>query len=230
MRLQDAGFGAAGLEVAPTVGTGRAVLRRGIVPVGSGTFQHQILQHPGTEAGQPDIQFSFMPARRNPRRNVGFGHGYAMSTIVLRPHSRGSVRLAGREAEQLPLIDLGLLTDARDVQLILRGLKIARRVLNAEPFAPYQGHESLPGATVTDDASLIEFIRNNCGTTFHPVGTCAMGSGPNHVVNAKLAVHGMQALRVVDAAIMPGLIGGNTNGPTVMIAEKAAEMILAGSE
>ena len=202
------------------------LFRRGMIS--SNVLEGNAFIKTDASLSRPDVQFSFMPARRNPRRNVGFGHGYAMSTIVLRPHSRGSVKLAGKDVHQLPLIDLGLLTDERDVQLILQGLKIARRVLNAEPFAPYQGQESLPGAAVTDDASLLGFIRNNCGTTFHPVGTCAMGSSPKHVVDAKLAVHGIDALRVVDAAIIPSQIGGNTNGPTVMIAEKAADMILTG--
>jgi choline dehydrogenase len=137
------------------------------------------------------------------------------------------VQLITKAADEQPRIDLGLLSDERDVQLILQGLKLARRVLNSEPFALYKGRESLPGAAVTDDQALIEFIRNNCGTTFHPVGTCAMGSGPNHVVDARLAVHGIEGLRVIDASIMPTQIGGNTNGPTVMIAEKAADLILA---
>ncbi len=201
------------------------LFRRGMIS--SNVLEGNAFIRTNPALSRPDIQFSFMPARRNPQRSVGFGHGYAMSTIVLRPHSRGSVRLAGREADQLPLIDFGLLSDERDVKLILQGLKIARRVLNAQPFAPYQGRESLPGAAVTDDQSLIEFIRNNCGTTFHPVGSCAMGSAPHHVVDAQLAVHGTLALRVIDASIMPALIGGNTNGPTVMIAEKAADLILS---
>jgi len=201
------------------------LFRRGIISSNVLEGNAFVRTHPALS--RPDIQFSFMPARRNPKRNVGFGHGYGMSTIVLRPYSRGSVRLAGKAADEQPLIDFGLLSDERDVRTILQGLKISRRVLNAEPFALYKGRESLPGAAVTDDQSLIEFIRNNCGTTFHPVGTCAMGYGPNHVVDARLAVHGIEGLRVVDASIMPTLLGGNTNGPTVMIAEKAADMILA---
>ena len=201
------------------------LFRRGIIS--SNVLEGNAFVRTNPALSRPDIQFSFMPARRNPQRNVGFGHGFAMSTVVLRPHSRGSVRLAGKAADEQPLIDFGLLSDERDVRLILQGLRIARRVLNAEPFAPYKGRESLPGAAVADDQSLIEFIRNNCGTTFHPVGTCAMGSGPSHVVDARLAVHGIEGLRVIDASIMPNLIGGNTNGPTVMIAEKAADLILA---
>ena len=201
------------------------LFRRGIIA--SNVLEGNAFIRTDPTLSRPDIQFSFMPARRNPRRNVGLGHGYAMSTVVLRPHSRGSVRLGSRHPADQPLIDFGLLSDERDVQLILKGLKIARRVLNAEPFAPYRGRESLPGAGVTDDGSLIDFIRNNCGTTFHPVGTCAMGSGPGHVVDSELAVRGIEGLRVIDASIMPTLVGGNTNGPTVMIAEKAADLILA---
>ena len=200
------------------------LFRRGIIS--SNVLEGNAFVRTDPGLSRPDIQFSFMPARRNPQRNVGFGHGYAMSTVVLRPHSRGSVRIADKAADEQPLIDIGLLSDERDVRLILQGLKIARRVLNAEPLALYKGQESLPGAAVTDDQSLTEFIRNNCGTTYHPVGTCAMGSGPNHVVDARLTVHGIEGLRVIDASIMPTIIGGNTNGPTVMIAEKAADLIL----
>lgn len=175
---------------------------------------------------RPDIQFSFMPARRNPSRSVGLGHGYGMSTVVLRPKSRGSVQLASKAADTLPLIDLGLFSNDQDMELLLRGLKLARRVLNAAAFADYDGRESRPGTKVTDDDALVDFIRMNGGTTFHPVGTCAMGRGPSHVVDARLAVHGIEGLRVVDASVMPNIIGGNTNGPTVMIAEKAADLIL----
>ena len=175
---------------------------------------------------RPDIQFSFMPARRNPSRSIGFGHGYGMSTVVLRPKSRGSVQLASKAADALPLIDLGLFSNEQDMELMLRGLKLARRILNAPAFADYEGRESLPGANVTDDDALVDFIRKNSGTTFHPVGTCAMGRGPDHVVDARLLVRGIEGLRVVDASVMPNIIGGNTNGPTVMIAEKAADLIL----
>lgn len=177
---------------------------------------------------RPDIQFSFMPARRTTSRTIGFGHGYGMSTVVMRPKSRGTVKLASKDPNAAPLIDLGLFADDRDLELMLQGLKLARRVLNAPAFADYKGREFLPGSNVTDDTSLINFIRNNSGTTFHPVGTCAMGRGPNHVVNPQLAVHDIEGLRVVDAAIMPSIIGGNTNAPTIMIAEKAADFILRG--
>ena len=177
---------------------------------------------------RPDIQYSFMPARRTASRNIGWGHGYGMSTILLRPQSRGTVRLSSKDPNAAPLIDLGLFADDRDLERMLHGLKLARRVLNAAAFAEYKGREFLPGSNVTDDRSLLEFIRNNCGTAYHPVGTCAMGRGPNHVVNAQLAVHGIEGLRVVDASIMPSITGGNTNAPTIMIAERAADVILRG--
>jgi choline dehydrogenase len=177
---------------------------------------------------RPDIQYSFMPARRTVSRNIGWGHGYGMSTIVLRPESRGSVRIADSNPSNDPSIDLGLLTDDRDVHLMLCGLKLARRVLNASAFSEYGGRELTPGAAVQDDTMLIDFIRRNCGTAFHPVGTCAMGRDAMHVVNADLNVRGVEGLRVADASIMPTLIGGNTNAPTVMIAEVAADLALHG--
>ncbi len=110
---------------------------------------------------------------------------------------------------------------------LLRGVKLARRILNTPAFEKYRNVELSPGAAVQSDADLMDVIRKTAGTAYHPVGTCKMGQGSDAVVDAQLRVHGVGRLRVVDASIMPTIVGGNTNAPTIMIGEKAADMILA---
>jgi choline dehydrogenase len=109
--------------------------------------------------------------------------------------------------------------------LLLRGVKLSRRLLAAPAWDKVRGPEFRPGADVQGDDALREYIRKTCGTVFHPVGTCRMGRDADAVVDPELRVYGVDGLRVVDASIMPTLIGGNTNAPTIMIAEKAADMI-----
>jgi len=186
---------------------------------------------PGSVLARPDIQFSFMSARRgaarkgSPSTQLGWGHGYGLTAILLRPGSRGTVRLASPDPSAAPLIDPCFFSDERDMDVLLRGLQLGRRILNAPAFSRYQGKELTPGAEVQDTQALRDFIRNTSGTAFHPVGTCAMGQGEASVVDEKLRVRGVQRLRVVDASVMPTIVGGNTNAPTIMIAEKAADMI-----
>ena len=174
---------------------------------------------------RPDIQFILVPAHRVPGGLDGFGHGYALVTVVLRPKSRGEVLLGGPDPEAPPRVDARFLSDSDDLELLLRGLKLSREMLAMPAWDQVRGKEFRPGAEVRSDDALREYIRHSCGTAFHPIGTCRMGSDADAVVDAQLRVHGVQGLRVVDASIMPTLIGGNTNAPTIMIAEKAADMI-----
>jgi choline dehydrogenase len=180
-----------------------------------------------SSVARPDIQFSFMPARRNPSRTIGLGHGYSVSAVVLQPKGRGSVRLSGPSPTDAPLIDIALFSHLDDVALLVKGVRLARRVLTSAAFADYRGRESKPGLQVASDSELIDYIRKNGGTTFHPVGTCAMGASPLSVVDSRLSVRGVADLRVVDASIMPTIVAGNTHAPTVMIAEKGADLILS---
>lgn len=169
---------------------------------------------------RPDLQFHFIPARKSHRgRIVEYGHGVSLHTCVLRPDSRGSV--TRRRPDGAPEIDLGLLTADTDMERLLRGVKLAREILRQPPLARHGLSEILPGDAVTDDDGLRAHIRAQARTVYHPVGTCAMG----RVVDARLRVHGVQGLRVVDASIMPTLVSGNTNAPAIMIGEKAADMI-----
>ena len=175
---------------------------------------------------RPDIQFHLIPGRKSHRgRMLEYGHGVSLHTCVLRPDSRGSVT---RDTPGgAPLIDLGLLSAASDIERLLRGVKLARRILQQPAMARHGLTEIIPGAATQDDAGLRAFIRANARTVYHPVGTCAMGIGPGAVVDPRLRVHGVKRLRVVDASVMPTIVSGNTNAPAIMIAEKAADMIVA---
>lgn len=176
---------------------------------------------------RPDLQMHLIPGRKSHRgRPVEWGHGVSLHTCVLRPHSRGSVRLDPDDPGGRPLIDLGLLEDDRDVALLTKGVALAREILRQEPFAPHGLTEILPGKD-TPDTELEAYVRSYSRTVYHPVGTCAMGTGPDAVTDHRLRVQGLSGLRVVDASIMPTIVSGNTNAPTIMIAEKAADMIRA---
>jgi choline dehydrogenase-like flavoprotein len=142
---------------------------------------------------------------------------------VLRPRSRGRVRLASSNPLAAPAIDTAQLQDIEDVRLLVRGFRQLRDVVNQPALARFGARER--SAALKSDAEIEAFIRQNSDGIYHPVGTCRMGSGPLDVVDDQLRVRGLQGLRVVDASIMPRLISGNTNAPTVMIAEKVARMM-----
>lgn len=178
----------------------------------------------------PDLQFHFSPGKlRDHARDLAFlcGEGYSLHVCNLRPKSRGEIRLASADPYAAPLIHANYLSHPDDLEHLLRGFKLARRILAAAAFAPYRGREIVPGSAVRSDDEIRDFIRRGAETIYHPIGTCKMGRDAQAVVDAQLAVHGVAGLRVVDASIMPLLVGGNTNAPTVTIAEKAADMIKA---
>lgn len=175
---------------------------------------------------RPDIQFHLIPGLKSHRgRMLEYGHGVSLHTCILRPQSRG--RICRRRPDGPPDIDLGLLSDEADMERMLRGVKIAREILRQEPLSRHGLNEVIPGDHIHDDAGLLDHIRAQTRTVYHPVGTCAMGTGADAVVDPQLRVHGLRGLRVVDASVMPTIVSGNTNAPTIMIAEKAADMIRA---
>ena len=153
-------------------------------------------------------------------------YAFTLMTCFLRPESRGSVRLASADPLARPLIDANYLATPRDMEALVQGFKQARKVLEQPAFAPHRLQELEPGAAVQSDEQIRDFIRRRAETVYHPVGTCKMGRDAMAVVDARLRVHGLGGLRVVDASIMPTLVGGNTNAPTTMIAERAADLIL----
>jgi choline dehydrogenase len=180
---------------------------------------------------RPDIQYVFTPGyRARAPKMIGYGHGYMMTSVLLRPKSRGEVRLAGPSPDAAPIIDARFFSQGDDLEVLLRGLKEMRRILHAEPFQRYQPTEFLPGDHVQGEDALRDFIKANSSTIFHPVGTAKMGNDAMAVVDAQLRVHGIENLRVVDGSIMPTIIGGNTNAPIIMIGEKASDMIKADAQ
>ncbi|AUR13486.1 alcohol dehydrogenase AlkJ [Phaeobacter inhibens] len=157
-------------------------------------------------------------------RKLHMGHGFSCHICVLRPKSRGSVGLNSADPKAVPRIDPQFLADPEDLAVLIKGVRKTRQIMAAEPLAGYV-HRELFINGEPDDAALEQHIRARADTIYHPVGTCKMGTDPLSVVDPSLRVHGLQGLRVVDASVMPRLIGGNTNAPTIMIAEKAADII-----
>lgn len=182
---------------------------------------------------RPDLQFHFVTALADDHvRKLHFGHGYSLHTCVLRPKSRGSVGLNGADPMLAPLIDPQFFSHPDDIALLLKGVKLARRIMQAAAFQAHHPRE-LYTAGLDDDVALLAEIRKRADTIYHPVGTCRMGAADDDaavVDAASLRLRGMDGLWIADASVMPSLIGGNTNAPTVMIAEKAADLIRASMQ
>lgn len=196
-------------------------------PFASNVFESHAVLRSMVGLDRPDIQVVFQPARRNQGPfPLPIGHGFALSIVLLHPKSRGRLTLASADPRALPLIDPELLSAPEDFEPLLRGLKLARRIFATPAFAPYKASEFLPGPAVAGDEQLKEYVRATAATVHHPAGSCRMGIGDDAVVTPDLKVRGLNGLRVADASIFPKLMGGNTNAPVVMVAEKAADMIL----
>ena len=183
------------------------------------------------QAALPDIQLAMcMGIVDDHNRKAHLGHGYTLHVTLCRPKSRGSVRLQSKRASDAPLIDPGFFSHPDDMATLIKGTQMGYDILHAPAFDPYRGEMLYP--VQRDNPQQIEsFLRDHSDTEYHPCSTCKMGpdSDPMAVVDAQLRVHGIQGLRVVDASIMPTLTTGNTTAPTIMIAEKAAQMIQSGA-
>ena len=182
----------------------------------------------GTREGleRPDIQFHFLPGLFRPAGLERNAHGYLCTVTLLRPESHGFVRARSTRPEDAPEVHFNALATPGDVTTLRNGVKIARTVFAQKDFDAMRGDEFAPGPTVADDAALDGWMRRTATTIFHPVGTCKMGRDDLAVVDPQLRVCKTEGLRVVDASIMPLIVSGNTNAPTIMIAEKGADMIL----
>lgn len=174
----------------------------------------------------PDLQYHFLPVISDQHgQNRIKAHGVTLHCCDLRPKSRGRVGLKDRDPLSPPLIDPNYLDHEDDMAAQKRGVAIGRAMLSAPPLAKHMGEEMFPGPGVESEADVEAFIRRKAETIYHPVGTCRMGSDPDSVVDTECRVRGVDGLRVIDASVMPSLIGGNTNAPTIMIAERMADVI-----
>lgn len=195
-------------------------------PLASNLFESTAFIRSAPDADRPDLQIVFQPARRNRGSfPLPLGHGFAINSVNLYPRSRGRVTLASPDPRAAPVIDPNLLGDPQDLVPLLRGLALARRLLAAPSFEPLRAREVAPGPGVRSDEELADYVRRTASTVHHPVGTCRMGPDGASVVDAQLRVHGVPGLRVVDASVFPGIVGGNTNAAVVMVAEKAADLL-----
>ena len=179
----------------------------------------------------PDLELLFAPVLfeeeglKQPTED-----GLTLAVVLLQPKSSGTVTLRSSDPLELPAIDPRYLTDpgGEDVRTLLQGLRLARRVLAQEPLAGFVASELLPGSEARTDEALVAHLRATSQTLYHPAATCRMGTDPRTVVDPRLRVRGIEGLRIVDASVMPHLPSGHTNWPTVMIAERAAELVAAG--
>jgi choline dehydrogenase-like flavoprotein len=178
---------------------------------------------------RPDVQLHFVIGMvDNHSRTLHLGHGMSCHSCALRPKSRGQVTLASRDAREAPRIDPGFLSDPDDLETMVRGFKLVRRIFAQPAFAPFGGGDpsrELYFSEVRSDDEIRAAIRARADTIYHPVGTCRMGSDERAVVDPQLRVRGIDGLRVVDASVIPSLVSGNTNAPVVMLAERAVELI-----
>lgn len=202
-----------------------AFARRGFLTMGASYAAGFFRQDPAAAAPDIQIGLALFSTERAGTKLHPFS-GFSLIVRLLRPESRGEVTIAGADPLAAPVIRPNYLTAERDAELLAAGLQTTRRIAGAAALADFTGEEYAPGPECRTDADMRDFVRRKGGTSYHPVGTCRMGTGPDAVVDPRLRVHGLARLRVVDASIMPQIVSGNTNAPTIMIGEKAADMIL----
>lgn len=181
------------------------------------------------ELATPDIQFHIQPFSASERISQPHGfNAFTASVLQLRPESRGEIRLRSGDVRDHPEIHPNYLATKTDQDTIVEGIRVARRIVRQSPLAEVITGEYTPGAKVAagDCEALLDWARNTSTTIYHPTGTCKMGSDSMAVVDARLRVHGIGGLRIADASIMPNIVSGNTNAPTIMIGEKASDMVL----
>ena len=211
------------------IGLQYALFRTG--PLTLSASQVYIFTNTSLDGSRPNIQFHMQPLSADkPGDGVHPFSAFTMSICNLRPQSRGEVTINSKNPEDLPKIIPNYLSTESDQKIAIESIKVARKIANASPLKQHILDEFVPGGSLVSDEDLLEAAKNNSQSIYHPVGTCKMGNDKNSVVDDQLKVYGVKGLRVVDASIMPELVSGNTNAPTMMIAEKAAEMILSDNK
>jgi choline dehydrogenase len=204
------------------------LFRSGVASEAGGSLAGFVRTDPSLDI--PDVQYHFVPMiYGDSGRKISKTHGFMTYCNVCRPRSRGTIRLQSANPQDAPLIDPNYFTDPYDKRTMVAGLRLARHIMTQPAFDPYRGVEVAPGADAESDEAIEAYVRAHAESIYHPVGSCKMGTDDMAVVDEQLRVHGVKGLRVVDASIMPQVISGNTNLSTMMIAEKAADMILGRS-
>jgi choline dehydrogenase len=180
------------------------------------------------ELETPDIQLHLVPFRYDDpnKRYLGKEPGMIATVYQCRPDSMGHIHARSTDPNDAPAINFNFLAAETDRRCLLDGTQKVRGLMNAAAMDAYRGVEEAPGEEVQGDDAMLDWIRRTAETTYHPTGTCRMGSADRNVVDERLRVHGIAGLRVVDASIMPTLVSGNTNAACLMIGEKGAEMVL----
>ena len=202
-----------------------AAFRRGPLTIAAGTSGAFFKTSP--RLATPDIQIHFLPFSTDKMgEKLHSFSGFTASVCQLRPESRGSLRIKSADPKVAPEIRINYLATETDRTAFIEGVKILRKILAAPALKPYVVDEVYPGSKVVSDEDILAFCRQTGSTVYHPTSTCRMGNDQLAVVDQRLRVRGIEGLRVVDASVMPDLMSGNTNAPTIMIAEKASDMIL----
>lgn len=204
-----------------------ALTHKGLLGLPASPIRAYVRTRQGLDA--PDASIAWLPFLSDANYRLAKRSGLTAIVNILRSESTGSIHVSSKSPNQPPAVRFNFMTAQLDRDVTLEAMRIARRIMTAPAMRDVATDEIAPGANIQTDDELLDWIRNNAETTYHPVGTCKMGSDPMAVVDDQLRVHGMQGLRVADASIMPTLTSGNTNAPSIMIGEKAARMILAAA-
>ena len=205
-----------------------AFLRQGMLAMVAAPIRAFVRSRDGLDA--PDLLLGWVPMLTEPGPSgprIAKQSGVTCYAHPMRPESKGHIHIASADPRRPPAINFNFLSSPMDAALTARAIRIARSVMTAPAMAPLQVTEMAPGRDRDTDEEIIDWVKGAAETTYHPVGTCKMGSDAQAVVDARLRVHGIAGLRVADASIMPTLTSGNTNAPSIMIGEKAADMVLA---
>jgi len=214
------------------------VLGRGLMSISSVTMMAIAKSDPGLSRPDVKIQLSMASSQggdknaRDIAARMGLDPypGFSLGSNVLRPQSRGSAHIKSADAADPPAIRANYLSDEYDVRTMLGSLRLTRKIAAQPELARHIVRETRPGLEAQSDEALLDFVRKTGITSYHPIGTCRMGSDPQAVVDHELRVHGVQGVRVCDASIMPTMVASNTNAPSIMIGEKASDLILARAE
>ena len=204
-----------------------ALTHKGLLGLPASPVRAYVRTRPGLDA--PDAAISWIPFLSDPNFRLAKQSGVTAIMNILRSESTGSIHVTSKAPRMPPAVRFNFMTAQLDRDVTLEAMRITRRIMTAPAMHGIATDEMTPGVNIQSDDELLDWVKKNAETTYHPVGTCKMGSDPMAVVDDQLRVHGMQGLRVADASIMPTLTSGNTNAPSIMIGEKASRMILAAA-